>query len=156
MMEAFARVQRVDPHSAWLKVTDAGGGCGRCNEPGGCRAVQITQAFGLPRDEFSLPLRDGVEAGDRVRITIPDGAPLEAALASYGLAAVLLLLGAVLGAMLGGDAGADLHAAGGGAAGLILAVLVNRVLTRSRNWRARLKMELVSEPSCTRSASEAR
>ncbi len=155
-MEAFARVQRVDRGSAWLKVTDAGGGCGRCNEPGGCRAVQITQALGLPRDEFALPLADGVHAGDRVRISIPDGAPLEAALVSYGLGAVLLLAGAALGTMLAGDLAADLHAAGGGAAGLALAVLLNRVLTRSRNWRARLKMELVSEAACTHSAPEAR
>ncbi len=155
-MEAFARVQRVDRDSAWLKVTDAGGGCGRCNEPGGCRAVQITQAFGLPRDEFALPLAEGIRAGDRVRITIPDGAPLEAALVSYGLGAVLLVVGAALGAMLAGDAAADLYAAVGAAVGLILAVLFNRVLTRSRNWRARLKMELASEAACTHSAPEAR
>lgn len=150
-MEAFARVQRVDRGSAWLKVTDAGGGCGRCNEPGGCRAVQLTQAFGLPRDEFALPRADGIQAGDRVRISIPDGAPLEAALVSYGLGAVLLLVGAALGTMLAGDLAADLHAAGGGAVGLGLAVLLNRVLTRSRSWRARLKMEVVSEAACRHS-----
>ncbi|NLF54688.1 MAG: SoxR reducing system RseC family protein [Thauera phenolivorans] len=146
-MEAFARVQRIDNDRVWLKVLDAGGGCGRCHEPGGCRSVQITQAFGLPRDEFALPRKDGVGVGDRVRIAIADGAPLRAALLSYGLGAALLLIGAAVGAGVT-DGNADLGAGAGALGGLALAVLFNRILPRSRTWRAGLQMEIAPETAC--------
>lgn len=149
-MEAFARVQRIEGDRAWLKVIDAGGGCGRCDEPGGCRAVQITQAFGLPRDEFVLPCEVGVSVGDRVRIRIAEGAALRAALLSYGLGVILLLAGAAAGSGFGGATNADLRAAIGGAAGLLLAFLANRLLARSRSWRNGLRMELVAEGDCVR------
>ncbi len=151
-MQAFATVLRVGQGRAWLKVTDAGGGCGRCDEPGGCRSVQITQAFGLPRGEFALPLVAGIDAGDRVVITIPDGAPLQAALASYGLGVVLLLGGAAVGSF--STSGTDLAAAVGAVAGLGLAVLINRLLARSRHWRARLRVELAPEAACLHSLQE--
>lgn len=150
-MQAFATVLRVDAARAWLKLSDAGGGCGRCDEPGGCRSVQITQAFGLPRGEFALPAVAGVQAGDRVVITIPDGAPLQAALASYGLAVVLLLAGAALGSLLGGS---DLAAAVGAGLGLGLTVVLNWLLARSRNWRVRLRIELAPQPACVHSLQE--
>lgn len=153
MMEAYARVQRIDRGLAWLKISDNGAGCGRCDEPGGCRAVRITNAFGLPRHEFSLPYRDGTTVGDRVRITIPDGAPLRAALASYGLGVVLLLCGAAAGTTLGDPGAADLHGALGAVAGLALALLVNRLLARSRRWRGGLTMELVTEVACAQQSS---
>lgn len=151
-MQALATILRVEHGRAWLKVTDGGGGCGRCDEPGGCRSVQITQAFGLPRGEFALPPAPGIKAGDRVVITIPEGAPLRAALASYGLGVLLLLGGAALGSLIGG--GSDLLAAIGGGAGLGLAVLINRLLVRSRNWRAHLRMELAPESACLHSLQE--
>lgn len=146
-MEAFARVQRIENDRVWLKVLDAGGGCGRCHEPGGCRSVQITQAFGLPRDEFALPRKEGVAVGDRVRIEIADGAPLRAALLSYGLGAALLLIGAALGAGVT-NGNADLGAATGALGGLALAVLFNRLLPRSRTWRAGLQMAIAPEATC--------
>jgi sigma-E factor negative regulatory protein RseC len=121
--------------------------------------VQLSHAFGAPRDRFALPATPGLQVGDRVRITIPDGAPLRAALLSYGLGVALLLLGAALGTMLGDAAMADLRALLGALAGLALAFAVNRVLVRSRRWRASLHMELVAagdearpDHACTREA----
>ncbi|MBN8440436.1 MAG: SoxR reducing system RseC family protein [Thauera sp.] len=151
-MEAMARVERIADGRLWVKVNDHGGGCGRCDEPGGCRSVQITHAFGLPRDEFSLPLVAGVEAGDRLRVSIPEGGPLRAALASYGLGVVLLLAGAALGATQGVGADADLHAAVGAVIGLVAAAAINRLLARSRWWRGSLRLEVVAEEVCVRSS----
>lgn len=155
-MEAFARVQRIEGERAWLKVIDAGGGCGRCDEPGGCRSMQLSQAFGIPRDEFMLSRRQGVAVGDRVRIRIADGAPLRAALASYGLAVTLLLAGAAAGSGFGGTGNADVPTAIGGGAGLLLAFLVNRRLACSRNWRNGLRIELVVDRECGRAAPPGR
>ena len=147
-MQAMAQVLRVETGRAWLRVIDAGGGCGRCDEPGGCRSVQITQAFGLPKAEFVLPTELELRAGDKVVISIPDGAPLKAALASYGLGVVLLVVGAALGEVWSADGTDDLGAALGGFSGLMLAFALNRLLFRSRGWRAQLRMELGAQAVC--------
>ena len=113
--------------------------------------MQISHAFGVPNNEFALPLMPGIKVGDRVRISIPDGAPLRLALASYGLGVLLLLAGAGLGGLSGDGAAADLHAALGACAGLIVAVFINRLLARSRWWRRNLDMEVMPEDACVRS-----
>lgn len=150
MMQARARVLRAEGGQAWLRLTENTGGCGRCDEPGGCRSVQITHAFGLPKDEFVLATELPLKTGDSVLITIPDGAPLRAALASYGLATVLLLAGAALGSALAEAGQGDLHALTGALAGLALAWLFNRVLPRSRKWRNGLRLELAADGECVR------
>ncbi|TAH42136.1 MAG: Fis family transcriptional regulator [Betaproteobacteria bacterium] len=152
-MEAFARVQRVDGGRLWLKVSDTGGGCGRCDEPGGCRSVQIVHVFGKPATEFALPSYEGARVGDRVRIRIADGAPLRAALGSYGLAAALLVTGAAVGTALATGSESDLFGAIGAAAGLALAFVSNRLLVRSRRWRDGLSMEVVADGACLQASS---
>lgn len=150
-MQANARVVRVEDGRAWLELADVAGGCGRCDEPGGCRSVQMSQAFGVPGKVFALPTSLPVSAGDRVRISIPDGAPLSAALASYGLATLLLIAGAAIGSELGNGGRADLFALVGGGVGLLLAWSINKALPRSRTWRHRLRMELAREGDCLNS-----
>jgi sigma-E factor negative regulatory protein RseC len=145
-----AQVRRVEAGRVWLRVSDAGSGCGRCDEPGGCRSVQIAHAFGMPRTEFALPTRLALKVGDTVLIGIPDGAPLKAAMASYGLGTVLLVAGAALGRVAAAAEMADLGAALGGLAGLALAFATNRLLFRSRGWRARLCMELLPQQDASR------
>lgn len=154
MMDAVAHVQRIEGGRMWLRVSDNGVGCGRCDEPGGCRSVQISHAFGRPADEFVLPAYDGACVGDRVRIRIPDGAPLKAALGSYGLGAVLIVVGAAAGTAIASAPPADLHAAVGALAGLALAVVINRLLGRSQRWRSGLGMAVVAESACLHSGAE--
>ncbi|NUQ51025.1 MAG: SoxR reducing system RseC family protein [Phycisphaerae bacterium] len=149
-MEARARILRVENGQAWLALTEKQGGCGRCDEPGGCGSVQIGQVFGMPKGEFVLPADDRFAAGDMVVISIPEGAPLRAALVSYGLATLLLVMGAALGSSIGAPPHVDAYALAGGVAGLALAWGMNRVLPRSRNWRQRLHMELAPEGDCSR------
>jgi sigma-E factor negative regulatory protein RseC len=155
-MQAQAQVLQVEPGRVRLRVSNAGGGCGRCDEPGGCRSVQITQAFGLPKAEFWLPSELVLAPGDRVLIAIPDGGALKAAMASYGLGAVLLLLGAAAGVALSGEGMVDAAAAVGGALGLGFAYDLNRLLFRSRSWRTQLQMKLAPEAACLHSFEESR
>jgi sigma-E factor negative regulatory protein RseC len=150
MMEARARILRIEDGQAWVKLSAKQGGCGRCDEPGGCGAVQISHAFGMPRDEFPMPVDERFAVGDTVVIRIPDGAPLRAALVSYGLGTLLLLLGAALGSLAGGVQHGDAWGLAGAVGGLGLAWVVNRVLPRSRNWRNSLSMELSVEEDCSR------
>lgn len=150
-MQARARVLRVEGGEAFLELSETAGGCGRCDEPGGCRSVQITHAFGLPDKVFALPVDFPVKPGDKVLINIPDGAPLSVALVAYGLATVLLLVGAALGSLAAPDGRGDLFGLIGGGAGLFFAWLVNRTLPRSRSWRHRLRLELAPEAHCVQS-----
>lgn len=151
MMEARAVVVCLDGDHAWVRVSEQAGGCGRCDEPGGCRSVKLTTVFKSPTETFRLPNAIGARPGDNVRICIDDGAPLRAALASYALAAVLLVGGGALGAMA--DGGGDMAVLAGAVGGLVLAWLVNRVLLRSRSWRSSLSMVVVGAvPSCGHAA----
>lgn len=118
-MDVRATVVRVGPSGAWVRVEDRAGGCGRCDEPGGCRSIQLTQAFGPQRDEFPLPVDVAVRVGDRVRLRIQDGAPLRGALLAYGLPLAGLLGGALLAAGLAPLASADANVLLGGGAGLV-------------------------------------
>ncbi|HRM68622.1 SoxR reducing system RseC family protein [Thauera phenylacetica] len=150
MMEARARILRIENGQAWVKLSGKQGGCGRCDEPGGCGSVQLSHAFGMPKDEFSMPVDTRFAVGDAVVIRIPDGAPLRAALASYGLGTLLLLVGAALGSLTGGAQHGDAWGLAGAVAGLALAWVINRVLPRSRSWRNSLSMELSVEEDCSR------
>lgn len=144
-MEALAEVLAVDRRQLRVKVRDAGTGCGRCDEPGGCRSLRLTHALGAPRDEFTLvaPPELRLQAGDLLRLSIAEGAALKAALAAYGLGALLLLGGAVLVHGLWPAAG-DVGTLAGAVAGLLLALWCNRVLLRSRRWRAQFALELLA------------
>lgn len=143
MMEACAVVIAVEGGRARVNVSEHIGGCGRCDEPGGCRATRLADVFKGAAPSFEVDDHIGVRAGDRVRLIIPDGAPLTGALASYGLGVVLLIVGALLGRAIGGDG--DGAALAGALAGLALAVIGNRALHRSRSWRRRLVVEMVRD-----------
>lgn len=149
MIEAAAEVISVNHGQARVRVLDRQDGCGRCDEPGGCRSVRVAYAIRPPRSEFSLPDALGVTPGERVTLRMQDGAALGGALASYGLGAILLIAGAAAAFLLVPGAG-DLHALSGALAGLALAVLLNRILHRSRRWRGALRIEMVraSERPC--------
>ena len=55
-MQARARVLRVEDDPAWHEMSENAGGCGRCDEPGGCRSVQLAHAFGGAGKGFALPV----------------------------------------------------------------------------------------------------
>lgn len=139
MIEARAVVVSVADGQARVRVIDRQEGCGRCDEPGGCRSVKLAYAIRPPASEFSLPDTLGVSVGDEVALCLPDGASLRGALVSYGLGAVALIAGAGLGQVLGGT---DSWALGGAVAGLLAAFVLNRVLHRSRRWRGGLRVEM--------------
>ncbi|MEN3110088.1 SoxR reducing system RseC family protein [Uliginosibacterium paludis] len=99
------------------------GGCGRCNEPGGCGNAADSRC-----DEFVVLNELNVRPGDRVLIDIPEGAALRAAMLAYGLPLCGTVLGAIAGFAAGGS---DMASLAGAAAGLLLAFAGVR-LGRSR------------------------
>lgn len=147
MIEAHGVVTRLEDGDAWVLVERHSGGCGRCDEPGGCRSIGLAYALKTPDEEFRLPNRIGAQVGDAVGIQIDARMPLRGAFATYGVAVALLIAGAALGHSLAPVAGEDLVAFAGGASGLAAAIGVNRLLLRSARWRRSLDVELVKDPS---------
>jgi sigma-E factor negative regulatory protein RseC len=140
MIEARALVLSAAAGRARVRVLDREEGCGRCDQPGGCRSVKLAYAIRPARSEFDVPDEIGVAPGDEVVLRMPDGAALRGALAGYGLGAALLLLGALAGLAAGGG---DAAAVAGAACGLLLAFVLNRVLHRSRHWRGLLRVQML-------------
>ncbi|MDD5296172.1 MAG: SoxR reducing system RseC family protein [Rhodocyclaceae bacterium] len=120
-MEMNAEVLAVDKDHVLVKVSEHGGGCGRCNEAGGCNSGVLTQVFGRRAGrEFRLENSIGARAGDRVVVSLGDGVTLKTALAVYMVPVLLVILGAGLGTWLG--AGDDLPAGLGAGLGLVTAI----------------------------------
>ena len=147
MIEANGVVTRLEDGDAWVRVDRSSGGCGRCDEPGGCRSIGLAYALKTPDAEFRLPNPSAVGVGDAVRIRIDERMPLRGAFATYGLGVVLLIAGAAVGHSLAAPAAEDFFALAGGTGGLLAALGLNRLLLRSGRWRRSLDVELAKDPS---------
>ena len=148
MIEAGAVVERLEGEDAWVRVQERSGGCGRCDEPGGCRSSGIAYAFKAPKTLFRVPNRIGARIGDVVQLRMEDGAALRGAMLSYGLGVALLVIGAAVGHAVAPTELADAGAAAGAVAGMIAALLANRVLVRSTRLRARFGIQMVFAANC--------
>ncbi|MBK9956921.1 MAG: SoxR reducing system RseC family protein [Rhodocyclaceae bacterium] len=118
MTEHEAVVMRLDGDHAWLDVAVASG-CSSCTQ-GGC-------AGRAKRRPQRVRNTVGARVGQRVIVSVPEGAVLRATLWSYGLPLMLMLLGAASGLTLAGDAGA----VAGTVAGLLLSLVALRFVDRS-------------------------
>jgi sigma-E factor negative regulatory protein RseC len=92
MTESEGTVVRVDRDYLWLGVDN---GCSGCDKISNCGAGESR----LQRVRNTI----GARIGDRIVVTVPDGAVLKAALYSYLLPVLLTLVGAAGGTSLGGD-----------------------------------------------------
>lgn len=143
MNEAQGVIDRVQGDRAWVRLIERAGGCGRCDEPGGCHSTGFAYAFKAPNAVFSLPNPIHAGSGELVRLRMRDGAPLRGALMGYGLSVCLLLIGAALGSALAGAGSDDPAAAAGGLAGLAASLAVNRMALRSRALRSGFDIEML-------------
>jgi sigma-E factor negative regulatory protein RseC len=150
MMEARATVVRVADGQVWLRLEDRVGGCGRCDEPGGCRSTRLADLFKSSGELFCLPDSLGSRVGDGVRIGVPEGAPLRAALLSYVLPLGLMLALGGLGLVLAPFASPDASVLAGVVAGLVAGVAVGRWIMGSGQgrWGLSLRPEGAVAPSC--------
>ena len=121
-MEREAVVTRIDGTQAVIEVgAPGGGGCGRCDEPGGCRGSVLAQAFGPTCTSFRVPNTIQARVGDRVVVRLGERDMLRVALMVYLLPVAALVAGAFLGMTLTPGEG-DGAALAGGALGLGAAV----------------------------------
>ena len=132
MMNQEAVVARIEGDHAYVEVGNTGVGCGRCHETGGCQSGILGQLFSSKPRQFRIANRIGAMPGDRVVVRVAGGQALRAALLTYILPVLLLLLGAVAGTAQGEAGNSDASAALGALAGLAIGVLAGLTLRRAR------------------------
>lgn len=122
MTEVEAIVSRVDDGHAFVSLSEKPGGCGRCNEVGGCASGLLGQVFRPECRIFRLPNSINAMPGERVIVTVADGVPMRMALFTYLVPVLLLVFGAYSGVALGLAANQDVAALAGGGVGLLVGV----------------------------------
>ena len=141
MIQARGTVLRVENGLLWLRLEDRPGGCGRCDEPGGCRSTRFGDVFKGSGDVVRLEDSLGAKVGDHVMISAADGAPLQAALLGYGLPLVSMLFMAAMARIVAPFTNPDANVLSGVAAGLFIgAVAGRRILASGRSHRLALSL----------------
>lgn len=117
MISTQGTVTAVDGRYAIVET--AAGGCGRCDEVGGCGGHNLGKMLCRTPSTFRVLNPVGAEVGDRVAISVADGALRQGATLAYALPGFLLIAGAAAGAALAGPDGKDLSAIAGAVVGLV-------------------------------------
>ncbi len=146
MMDQDAVVARVEGDHVYVEVGGTGAGCGRCHEAGGCQSSILGQLFSSKPRQFRMANRIGAVPGDHVVVRVAEGATLRAALLTYLLPVLFLILGAVAGTALGDAASSDTETALGALAGFVIGVLSGLTLRKARFGR-------IAEPVLIRRSS---
>jgi sigma-E factor negative regulatory protein RseC len=118
VIESPARIRRIDGETAWV-VSEAPSSCGACAGKG-CGSSIFARFWHADAAEFPVTNAIGAKEGEAVVIGLPDGALLHAALSAYGVALLLLVVGAWLGHVFFGEPGAI----AGGLVGLASAAIL--------------------------------
>jgi len=117
LIESPARIRRIEGDTTWV-VSEAPSSCGACAGKG-CGSSVFARFWHADQAEYPVANPIGADVGEAVIIGLPDGALLHAALASYGIALLMLLGCAMLGKFISGEPGAIF----GGLLGLALAAV---------------------------------
>jgi sigma-E factor negative regulatory protein RseC len=105
------------------------GGCGHCNNEGGCGSGTLTKLFcsSKPR-HFRVRNEVCAKVGDEVQVSVPDGVLLRGAMKLYVLPLILLLAGGIAGGGLADEPSSrDAYAVVGAIGGLLLGFVLVRL-----------------------------
>lgn len=105
MSDAKGVVSSIDGDYAIVQMDEAGG-CGRCHEDGGCGGNNLGKMLCSTPKTFRVLNSGQASAGDRVTVSIDDGAIRHSAILAYGLPLALLFVGAFSGLYFAGETGA--------------------------------------------------
>jgi sigma-E factor negative regulatory protein RseC len=104
MIDAEGTVTALDREFAIVRMDE--GGCGRCQEEGGCGGNNLGRMLCSTPQTFRVLNPGNAAVGQRVRVSVPEGAVRQSALVAYGLPLIALFLGAMGGSALAGEVGA--------------------------------------------------
>ncbi|MBK8335554.1 MAG: SoxR reducing system RseC family protein [Sterolibacteriaceae bacterium] len=142
------RIVRLDGALAIIAVEADNGGCGRCDEPGGCRSALLAQMFHQPNCEFSVPNLIGARVGDRVLLRLPVGSLARLSLTIYLVPVFAVLVGAAVGVFCVGDVDArDTGAICGSLVGLAACWLAFRLVPTAVGMGPQMVRDLDGAPN---------
>lgn len=118
MSTCDAVVVEVSNREAWVEVAGRAPACGSCPTRDGCE--QGLLGLAAPPRRYRVDNAIGARVGDRVSLSVADGALWRASLASYVLPVLLVVAGAAGGEATGGDPWAVAGALAGAGVGLLL------------------------------------
>jgi sigma-E factor negative regulatory protein RseC len=144
MVGQTARVVRADADDAYALVEVIDGGCGSCNEAGGCGSAHLTRMFCLAPRRYRVRNDIKAAAGAVVTVTLPAAALRRHIVLAYGLPLIGLLGGALLGD-LAGEAGALVGAACG--LGLAWGLAWKRMAQRAASGKTLIEPYIASVKS---------
>jgi sigma-E factor negative regulatory protein RseC len=121
--ESEGRVTSVAGEFAVIEVEALPSACAKCGDKGGCGKPQ-----GGPR-RYAVRNTIGARVGDRVVLSVPQGAVLKAAVLSYLMPLVFVIGGAAAAMALFGD---GLPTVAGAASGLLVGLALLRI------WNVRM------------------
>jgi sigma-E factor negative regulatory protein RseC len=93
-------VKSIRASVATVAVTSSAGGCGRCQEPGGCGGQSLSRAFCAPVKTIDLANTSNASVGDLVYVEMDEGALRGLATRAYVCPLAAVLLGAGAGQLL--------------------------------------------------------
>lgn len=99
MTETQATVIASDGAYAIVRAEQQGG-CGRCNEPGGCGGNNLVQMMCASPRQYRVLNPEGAKIGDVVTVSISEGVVGRSALIMYGLPLVFLFVGTIFSGLL--------------------------------------------------------
>lgn len=130
-MDVDAVVLGTVGSDAIVRVSRDQAGCGRCEQPGGCRSGLLSRPLRPDCGEYRVANRIGARVGETVVLRVPEGAVLRAAAGAYVVPVLMILAGAGMGVGAAGSGGGeDVAALAGAATGLALAVALNGYMRR--------------------------
>lgn len=128
MMEEVARVISSDEHG-WLTVeVELKSTCKSCSSSDSCGTSAVAQAFSAKTQQFSIPSARACEAGELLKLGLPESVILKAAALIYLLPLLGLFMGATLGQFFAGvvEIDANLSAIAFAVIGAVLAWTLGR------------------------------
>ena len=108
MIDAQGIVTAVDGEYVIVRMDESG--CGRCHEAGGCGGHNLGKMFCSTPHTFRGQNPGKLAIGDRVNVTIADGAIRRSVTYAYAVPLLALLVGAIGGDALAGELGAMIGA----------------------------------------------
>ncbi|MCL2658373.1 MAG: SoxR reducing system RseC family protein [Betaproteobacteria bacterium] len=133
-----AVVVEIHAGEALLRVSE-NAGCGRCETAGGCRSGMLTELFGQRCSTYRVAAAPGVQVGNVVQVSIPEGGVLWAVGLVYGLPLIGLFVGAITAERLAWSAASSALAALFGAMlGFALGLFVSRLRKARRALTVRI------------------
>lgn len=104
MIDAPGTVTEIDGEYAVVRMDETG--CGRCHEEGGCGGHNIGQMLCSSPRSFRVLNPGNSRVGDRVKVTVAEGAVRRGAVFAYGVPLLMLFVGALGGSAVAGESGA--------------------------------------------------